>query len=105
MYAYYVKNEADAIKLFRQLQSEFGWAGNIFTRDDAAAEWARQAAEYGEPTEMTDLDWECVQRTHEWSRSMSECLHEVLDDRLRRAVSDGMIAAVRAQRTANTITN
>ena len=89
---YTVNNEQEAVAVFRALQQQYGWAGGIVTREDAARIWEEVAEDWAEPIDMNDGDWERLQRTHEWGRTLTDYFHETVDDTVRDAIQSALLA-------------
>lgn len=88
---YTVNNEQEAIAVFYALQSQFGWAGGIVTREGAARIWAEEATDWDLPTMMGEDGWKALQRTHEWGISLTDCFHETVEDIVRNAVTSAIL--------------
>lgn len=79
--------EDEAIKLYFDLASQFGWRGTFFTRADAENSWQ----EYHEQSEpFTDEVWEAVRQSWYWRKGMGEILTEHGWDLVHEAVDEAV---------------
>lgn len=79
--------EDEAIRLYFDLASQFGWQGTFFTREDAENSWQ----EYHKQTEpFTDEAWDAVLLSWYWRKGLHEMLTERGWDFVHEAVADAL---------------
>lgn len=69
--------EGEALTVFWELQSQFGWSGTVFTRADAEQEWQSTSYNYaGTEEKMPDEVWYAVEESWYWRKGLPEGLTE-----------------------------
>ena len=89
---YTINNEEEAVAVFYALQQRYGWAGGIITRAHAARLWEEVAEDWNEPIDMTDEDWDRLQRTHDWGLVLTDYFNETVEDTLRSAIQSAILS-------------
>jgi len=81
--------EHEAIELYHQMSSKFGWVGCIFTVADIRMKLAEDVLEGDELEKMVEK----VQWTHWWHKIMSDAMneagYETLDEAIYEAKNGG----------------
>lgn len=78
--------ESEALDLYYKFTKRFGWAGELFVREDANYLWHADNYEDDDPVAISDAEWNAVKATKQWSR-FGEYLSEDACDLVREAVS------------------
>jgi hypothetical protein len=79
--------EDEAIRLYFDLASQFGWQGTFFTREDAENSWQ----EYHDQSEpFTDETWNAVLLSWYWRKGLHEVLTERGWDLVHEAVGEAL---------------
>jgi hypothetical protein len=86
--------EDEAISAIVAINAHFGFAGAVFTRDDAQQEWQSQQYDFttGETpdTTMPDEVWDRVQQSWYWRKGLSEILTERGWELVAEAVAEAL---------------
>lgn len=87
-------DEDEALSVYWELETQFGWAGSVFTRADAEQEWRDNQTDVeteddSEPW-LPDEVWEAAQNTRAWSRDLPERMTERGWDMVNQAVREAM---------------
>lgn len=82
--------EDEGLRLFFDLSQKFGWAGTIFTREDASSTWETFQEDGSKLEAMPDEVWEAVRHTYYWRKGLPERLTEWGWDIVRDAVEEAI---------------
>lgn len=84
--------EDEAMSVLYRLQTQFGWAGTMFTRADAEQTWRESyplsPGQEANELEMPDDLWKAVQGTWEWREGIAKMLTEQGWNLINAAVDD-----------------
>lgn len=79
--------EDEAVRLYFEFSSRFGWKGTFFAREDAQSSWNEYHDKEGD---LPDDIWEAVQNSWCWRKGLSEILTERGWELVHEAVSEAL---------------
>lgn len=79
--------EDEAIRLYHDMATKFGWRGSFFTREDAENSYNEY---HGKEGAMTDETWEKVLLSWYWRKGLEEIMTERGWDLVHDAVAEAM---------------
>ena len=80
--------EEQALDLYYKFTKRFGWAGELFVREDANSAWHADNYEDDDPVAISDAEWNAVKASKSWSRFgeyLSEDSYELVRDAIKEA--------------------